>query len=151
MCRRFVTSFLTAAGVTMALSAGGCGASTSPVAGHSAARARWERGAPASYTMTVSRSCECLPEMSGPVAVVVRDGTVESRHYVRSGTAVTAEYAALFPTVEGLFALVDAAAREGVTPLEVRYDVALGFPTYIALGDPAIDSPVYTVSAFTPR
>ena len=151
MRRRFATVLLAAAIPAAALSAGACSASTGPVAGHTAARARWERVAPASYTMIVFRSCECLPEMSGPVVVAVRDGAVESRHYARSGAAVTPEYAALFPTVEGLFALVDAAAREGITPLEVRYDVALGFPTYIALGDPATDAPAYSVSDFRAR
>lgn len=149
MCRRPVASLLVAAGV--ALSAAACSATTGLVPGHTAARARWARVAPASYTLTIFRSCECLPEMSGPVVVAVRNGIVESRHYLRSGAAVTPEYAALFPTVEGLFALVDAAVRDGISPLEVHYDEAIGFPAYIALGDPATDAPVYRVGAFRPR
>ena len=115
------------------------------------AQDRWERHEPAAYTMTIHRSCECLPEMSGPVVVSVRDGAVVSRQYVQSGAAVPAIYAEAFPAVEGLFALVDAAIRDGIEPIDPRYDAALGYPLRFSLGDPGTDAPLYTISQFTPQ
>jgi hypothetical protein len=86
--------------------------------------------------------------MSGPVTVVVRSGIVESRHYVQSGATVANTYAELFPTVSGLFALLDAAVRDGTSPLSAQFDPTLGYPVHIVIGDPATDHPVYAVSAF---
>ena len=145
---RFARLALVAA---LTLGAGGCGSATGPQPDFGVARARWAQRAPASYTMVVVRSCECLPGAAGAVLVSVRNGVVESRAYQPSGTAVVPEYAALFPDVQGLFALIDAAIRNGTHPLEARYHPALGFPTRVALGDPAVDAPLYVVSEFRPR
>ena len=89
--------------------------------------------------------------MSGPVIVAVRNGIVESRQYTPSGTAVSAQYAELFPAVEGLFAIVADAIRNDTRSLSVQYDLTLGFPTRIALGDPAVDAPVYVMSDLRAR
>ena len=130
----------------------GCGlGSTGPADSLAAARARWARNAPAAYSYTIQRSCECTAEMAGPVTVTVRNGAVEARQYVSSGAAVTSEYAQIFPAVEGLFTLIDDAIKSGTKPLTTRYDPTLGYPTRIALGDPAVDAPLYLVSNLTPR
>ena len=129
----------------------GCSSSTGPAESLATARARWARFAPASYSYTIQRSCECFAEAAGPVTVVVRNGAVESRQYVSSGATVTAKYAPIFPAVEGLFAIIDDAIRNGTTPLTAQYDPTLGFPTRIALGDPAVDSPMYLVSDLRAR
>jgi len=133
------------------LSGGACNSGTGPAGELASARSRWSRLAPPSYTMTVSRTCECLPEMSGPVLVTVRNGVVESRQYVRSGAAVSDQYVAIFPGIDGLFAIIDDAVRNGTQPLKVEYDASLGYPTRIELGDPAVDAPVYIVSGLQPR
>src|SRR5919109_2652626 len=75
------------------------------------ARWRWAAQHPTSYSLTVARWCECLPAWTGPVVVVVRDGQVESRHYVSSGDPVPSALAEGFPTVEGLFARIDEAMQ----------------------------------------
>lgn len=130
----------------------GCSSSsTGPADSLAAARARWARNAPAAYSYTIQRSCECLPETSGPVTVVVRNGTVESRQYVSSGAGVSDQYADIFPAVEGLFKIIDAAIKNGTKPLTTQYDATLGFPTRIALGDPAVDAPLYLVSGLRAR
>ena len=130
----------------------GCGAnSTGPADSLAAARARWERNGPSAYSYTIQRSCECTAEMAGPVTVVVRNGAVESRQYVSSGATVAAQYASSFPAVEGLFTLIDDAIRNGTRPLTTQYDPTLGYPTRIALGDPAVDAPLYLVSNLTAR
>ncbi|MEP7347724.1 MAG: DUF6174 domain-containing protein [Gemmatimonadaceae bacterium] len=126
----------------------GCGSSTSAEIDLAVARDRWTSLAPSAYTMTIVRTCECLPEMSGPVTVVVRNGVVESRHYAPSGVAVASRYAELFPSVIGLFALVEDAVRDGTLPLRAEFDPILGYPVHIIIGDPATDAPVYAVSEF---
>ena len=125
--------------------------SVEPADSLAAARARWARNAPVSYSYTIQRSCECLAEAAGPVTVVVRNGVVESRTYVATGASVAAQYASIFPAVEGLFAMIDNAIKNGTTPLTTRYDPTLGYPIRIALGDPAVDAPLYLVSNLTPR
>ena len=125
--------------------------STGPADSLAAARARWARGAPTAYSYTIQRSCECLAETAGPVTVVVRNGAVESRQYVSSGASVASQYASIFPSVEGLFTIIDDAIKNGTKPLTTQYDATLGYPTRIALGDPAVDAPLYLVSNLTAR
>lgn len=126
-----------------------CGATpTEPAFNLSAARARWARRAPSAYSVTIVRTCECLPPTSGPVVVTVRDGVVTARRYAGTDAAVSASYAALFPDVEGLFALVDAGIRSGTRPLDARYDASFGYPIRIVVGDPAADAPVTAVVSF---
>ncbi len=148
MPSRSVISRFAALAAALVLGGGACGSATAPQLDLVTARARWTSLAPAAYTITIVRACECLPEMSGPVTVVVRNGVVESRRYVRSGVAVANIYAALFPTVTGLFSLLDASTRDGSLPLSAQFDRTLGYPVRIVVGDPATDAPVYTVSAF---
>ena len=87
----------------------------------------------------------------GPVTVSVRNGVVESQQYVSSGATVAAQYAAIFPAVEGLFEIIDDAIRNDTKPLTIQYDPTLGYPTRIALGDPAVDAPLYIVSDLRAR
>ena len=124
---------------------------TDPEDGLAAARARWAERAPAAYVITIMRRCECLREMAGPVTIAVRNGIVESREYLESGAAVTPQYAALFPTVEGLFSLIGDGLRDDSRPLSAQYDATLGYPIRFAIGDPAADAPLYIVSEFQPR
>jgi hypothetical protein len=129
-----------------------CSATTGLTADLAAARLRWAREGPADYTMTVARSCECAPESTGPVVVTVRNGVVASRRYVRTGMAVAASYEPLFPAVEGLFARIDSASRQGVHALRVDYHPTLGYPTRISIDVNAQmvdDELTITVSDFT--
>ena len=117
-----------------------------------AAEGRWAREAPASYRFTIHRSCECLPEMTGPTIVVVSNGVVASRTYVATGAAVPAAYADLFPPAEGLFEVIDSARRQGARRVEARYDAAYGYPVHILIDFDGEwgndDEVVYTVSGF---
>jgi hypothetical protein len=144
--KRFSVTVAVAASVIV-LTAAACGSSTAPSAAELiAARSKWQRSGPASYTVTIRISCECTAEMAGPVVVTVRNGAVESRTYVPSGAAVTAQYVGTFPAVEGLFGLIEKAMHDGTKPLVALYHPLLGYPTRIELGDPAIDAPMYLVS-----
>jgi hypothetical protein len=138
--------------VTLLLGLAACdGGATGPEAGLERARARWASRGPTDYTVTIVRSCECLPEAIGPVAVTVRGGTVTARHYVPSGAAVAPQFVPAFPSVEGLFEIIEDAIRDGVHPLYVRYDAGSGYPTRVELGDPSADAPVYMVSELRPE
>jgi uncharacterized protein DUF6174 len=149
---RSISSFALTMVGSVLLSAAACNSgSTGPVDDLSAARAKWSRSGVPAYSYTIRRSCECLPESSGPVVVTVRNGVVESRQYTQSGAAVSSQYADIFPAVEGLFAIIDGAIRNGTKPLTVEYHPTLGYPTRIALGDPAVDAPLYTITDLRPR
>jgi hypothetical protein len=144
-------TFIATTVAAIALAIAGCSNDpASPGEGLAAARARWAARAPASYDMLLTKSCECLPGTSGPVSISVRNGVVVSRNYPDDG-AVPPEYAASFPAVPDLFDIIDAAVRAGTRPLDVSYDPRYGYPTRAALGDPAADAPLYTISDFTVR
>ena len=117
--------------------------STDHAANLAAARSLWERRGPDDYSITISRSCECLPGMSEPAVVVVREGVVESRTYVRTGLPVPTEFAGGYPDVEGLFELIEEGlVAEGNGELSVDYHPAYGYPSRYVFGDPAVDAPV---------
>ncbi len=138
--------------ILLMLGVAGCGTGgTGPEAELTRARARWVEAAPTAYTITITRTCECLREGSGPVVVAVRNRLVESRIYVESGAAVAPQYAESFPTVDGLFELIAEGIQDRTRPLTARYDPALGYPTQFAIGAPATDAPLYTVTEFRSR
>ena len=128
----FVFACVSAAAATL----GSCSHATAPNPVLEAARRKWEQGRPVAYAITIGHNCECTLEMSGPVVVAVRGGTVESRTYVPSayfadGTPVPSAYANLFPSVDGLFDRIDDAYRRKAPSVDVVYDPVLGFPVDI--------------------
>ena len=136
----------------MTTGASECGVfSTAPDADLAAARFTWVRHRIDDYSITISRSCECLPGMAEPAVVVVRDGIVESRTYLRTGLPVPAEFAHGYPGVEGLFeAIAEGLAAEGAGELSVDYHPLYGYPTRFVFGDPAVDAPVTFATDLTP-
>jgi hypothetical protein len=110
-----------------------CSHGTAPGWEFQAARARWHQQAPSAYTITLFRSCECTAEMTGPVLVTVRDGEVVSRIYTRTGQAVPPGFVVAFPSVDGLFAIIDDAHARHAAQVNVEYDPAFGFPTTISI------------------
>lgn len=135
----------------------GCGEATGPTVVASqlaAARARWEARGPSAYEMTLFRSCECLPEWSGPVAMVVRDGAVESREYTTTGEPVDAGYTNLFPRVEGLFTFIENAMEREAASIEVIYHPRYGNPLSISVDYHPVhvdDEIGYVVTDFQPK
>ncbi len=134
--------------VTATLTA--CSDALSPNAGLSDARRRWAAQGPTSYSIDLFRSCECTPDMTGPVVVNVQNGTVQSRFY-RTGGTVPPNIAPSFPGVEGLFDLIADARQRNAHRVEVRYDRDLGYPVWLVIDyDRAIadDESTYSVMAF---
>jgi hypothetical protein len=133
---------------------GACDGPTAPERKLQAARLKWERTRPAAYTFTVAVYCFCTQEGSGPVIVSVRDGIVESRTYVATGAAVAPTYADYFPTIDGLFEVIEDARREGADEMNVTYDPARGFPVVISIDyvrEMADDELTYHATDFQPR
>ena len=127
-----------------------CNGLFSPTEELSDARRRWTDKGPSVYSIDLFRSCECTPEMSGPVVVNVQNGTVQSRFY-RAGGTVPPNLAPAFPGVEGLFDLIADARQRNAHRVEVRYDRELGYPAWLVIDyDRAVadDEFTYSVMAF---
>jgi hypothetical protein len=132
------------------LAAVGCDQSTAPEEDAlRSARRRWANNGPAEYSFDLVRSCECTPEMVGPVRIRVQLGNVVAREYILNQSPVPAQYAAGFPSVEGLFDVIAAALRDDAYRVEVDYDSNNGFPRLISVDyDRAVadDEFVYTAT-----
>lgn len=149
------------AGLVLAMMVGSLLSACGDPTGHGAtlrdlevARSHWAVSGPSGYEVRVWRSCECLPETTGPVTIRAADGLVESRVYTATGQPVDARYAEYFPTVEGIFDLIGAAAREGAARVEAEYHPALGYPirVFIDRQREAVDDEVtYRLSNFQER
>lgn len=116
------------------------------------AKARWTANAPLSYDLTVEKGCYCVFEAQGPVVVAVRNGVVESRHYVETGAVVGASYADVYPTVDQLFAIIEEAVGRKADRVEVLYEPTRGYPTSVAIDvlfSGADDEYFYSVTGFT--
>jgi hypothetical protein len=92
---------------------------------------RWVTTAPPSYEVVVGRDCFCFPDATRDVVVRVRDGQVESRHYADTGAEVPAAFAALFPTVPELFAIIVEAEVHNAAGVDAQYDPRYGYPAFV--------------------
>jgi hypothetical protein len=121
--------------VLVAVAAGACTDSTPTGLGFDfyAARSRWRARHPDSYAYTLERSCFCGHLVTSPVVIEVIGDAVQSRRYVETGAPVDPGLADAFPPIDGLFEIIENAARNGAAQLDVTYDPALGFPTQIAI------------------
>jgi hypothetical protein len=143
-----------AALIVILLASAACGDATALDRRMGFAQALWQEQGPPSYRITVSRSCECMPETTAPAVVEVTDGIVTSRRYVQSGEVVPSQYAEWFPTIDGLFGIIEAARRDRVAQLDVTYDPTWGYPTRISIDREANmvdDEVVISARAFEPR
>jgi hypothetical protein len=103
-----------------------------------AARRRWVEFGAASYQITVGRSCFCTVETTRPVIITVRNGQVESRRYEDTGLDVPAQIASAYPTVDGLFDIIDAAIAAHDERVDVLYDAGRGFPVSVEIDGAAM-------------
>ena len=99
------------------------------------ARNRWLANRPDGYAIVVARSCECTQEGAGPVLVEVLHQTVTSREYMLNGATVSPSLADVFPSVDGLFEMIQSALERRVAILRVEYHPTLGYPTSIFIDE----------------
>lgn len=88
------------------------------------ARAQWRAQALSDYAFVFSRGCFCVTEYREPTTVTVRGGAVVSAVSVAGGVA---RDPASYPTVEGLFDLVQNAIDEDADQIRTEYDPARGY------------------------
>lgn len=91
----------------------------------------WESTRPAAYDMVVERLCFCTDQARGPVRVTVQGTTATERVYTGSGEPVSSDLASLFPTVIGLFDVIEDAIDRDAHELRVTYDQSTGIPVDI--------------------
>ena len=129
----------------------GCSAITEAESDLTRARLKWDRQRPAAYDYTLSHSCFCTVDVTRAVVIVVRGNVVENRTYSDNGAAVPAQYNDIFPTIDGMFAVIFNATDRNAARVDVAYDPAFGFPTRIALDGSvkiADDESWYTLTNF---
>ncbi|HEV8364899.1 MAG TPA: DUF6174 domain-containing protein [Gemmatimonadaceae bacterium] len=96
------------------------------------ARDRWYATNAFQYEITVDRRCAC--QYTGPIRMLVRDGTPVAAVDRYSGAQVPLSVLRYYPSVEELFDLIDEAIfGRSVNNVDVSYDHSYGFPrvTYI--------------------
>lgn len=113
-----------------------------------AARRRWSTAEPPAYRFTLQLGCFCGSEATRPVVVAVRAGRVQSRTYLDTGAPVDARLEEAFPTIEGLFAVIDDALERDADHVAAEYSARRGYPTRISIdyeSGTADDELTYTV------
>ena len=88
----------------------------------------WQATRPASYRYTVERQCFCSEEWRGPVVVEVVGDQVVARSYAGTGAPVPTDAAEVFPSVDGLYRILEDAVQAGAHQIQVTWDSATGLP-----------------------
>lgn len=91
-------------------------------------RARWEAVGLETYVYDVQRSCFCPVEAVGPVRVRVENGAIVSRTYPQTGDTVRTAFADVFPTIDGLFDVLERAIEQDAADIQVTWDPDTGVP-----------------------
>lgn len=103
----------------------------------SRAESRWRARPFADYRYEIRVSCFCPPEINRWTRVTVRDGAVVDAEAVDPDSPFPITTTLYWRPIDSLFAQVRRAMREPVwesaySEIEVTYDRALGYPTFIA-------------------
>jgi hypothetical protein len=93
----------------------------------SRSRRIWQESRVYDYDYIGWLECYCYYE-GVPVRVEVRLGAVVAVTFVSSGRLVPIEYYADYPTVEGLFTILDEAIENGAYRIDADFDDHYGFP-----------------------
>ena len=108
-----------------------------------ALRDRWRALGVTHYQFVLARDCFCLPEVTQPAVVEVRDGTVVRATAQADGRALDTEH---FLTIDEIFARSIEAAERGET-VAIEHDAEYAYPTTLTVGSLAADAGVvYRVS-----
>lgn len=101
---------------------------------------KWDALQDEDYSFDLSISCFCIQSSYGPVTVVVKGDTVNALLNVNTGldlidetdsTLVFAKWKNLYPSIDGLFEVVESAIDDNADKLEVSYDETFGYPNSI--------------------
>jgi hypothetical protein len=118
---------------------GSCESATAPQAELARQRRVWADAEPVAYAFEMQRYCFCTPQATAAVIVEVQDGQVFRRTYRDTGEELSGGPQSLFPTVDGVFDLIEEMLSQRPHRIEVEYDAERGFPTSISYdGDAGI-------------
>lgn len=92
-------------------------------------RQTWEARRPGAYAFELERQCFCAVDARGPVRLTVEGSRVLTRVYSDSGTAVPDAYIDLFPSVDGLFDILEDAIQRAAESVDVTWDPVTGAPS----------------------
>lgn len=106
-------------------------------------RDRWRALGVSHYRFVLARDCFCLPEVTQPALVEVRDGAVASVTAQADGRTLDAQH---FLTIDQIFEQAIEAAGRGET-IAIEHDAQYAYPTTLTVGSLAADAGVvYRVS-----
>lgn len=91
------------------------------------ARSRWNSARLDRYAYGLLRICECTPELAGPVSVSVQGADAIAWTYA-DGSVVPPAIRPSFPSVDGLFDMIEQAIRQGAWEVSAMYDEQTGVP-----------------------
>lgn len=93
----------------------------------------WLAGGFDRYRVTVQRICFCGFDVTRRMEVEVDAGVVVAVRDAQTGTPVAPELEELYPSVEGLFDVVQDALDRDAHRVTVLYDVTFGYPREISI------------------
>lgn len=96
-------------------------------------RRQWEAQGIDEYRYAARRACYCGQEAVGPVVVEVRNDEIVARTYQETDESVSSTYSGLWPTMDGVFDIVQDAIDRDAHQLRVEYHPERGFPTMISI------------------
>ncbi len=100
-------------------------------------RKLWRSQNISSYRYTLRVGCFCIPEVTQPVVVEVRNGRVTSITAANGGKPVNPEYFKQYNSIPKLFNLVQNAIAKKAERVSVTYHPSLGYPTQINIDESA--------------
>jgi len=100
-----------------------------PQAGLDAQRDLWTQQGIGNYRFTLQRTVFGPPAFTDPVVVEVRGGLVASRVYEGTGLPVAPADAFWWPSIDGLFEIIQDALDRNADQVAVTYDPGRGYPT----------------------
>lgn len=91
----------------------------------------WAKQKIYNYRYSLRRSCFCLPEVTQPVEIAVRNGKVTSLIGVNRRKPVNREYFTKYDSIAKLFEVIEDAIAKKAHRISVTYHPTLGYPTQI--------------------
>jgi hypothetical protein len=96
-------------------------------------RRAWRTQNISNYRYTLRVSCFCVPEVTQPVVIEVRDGRVASIVAANSRKPVNPEYFKQYNSIPKLFNLIENAIANKAHRVSVTFHPTLGYPTQISI------------------
>jgi hypothetical protein len=98
------------------------------------AKSLWESQALDHYAYKFQLLCNCLPEVTALMLVVVQNGQISKVVEVATGQTVSAEAMAAVMSIEDVFMDVETALSSSSTIVTASYNAQMGYPQMVTIG-----------------